>query len=82
MAPWCSEDKDLSLTLSVADDYVLDPKNPRKTGYKFSLAVYNRCGGEGVSNSITFEEAVHNLESKNISYFLLYPRYTKYIGGI
>lgn len=63
MAPWCSEEKDLSLTLSVADDYVLDPKNPKKTGYKFSIAVYNRCGGQGVSNSITFEEAVHNLEN-------------------
>ena len=68
MSPWCSEAKDLSLTLSVADDYAIDHKNPKNTGYKFSMAIYNRCGGKGPSDSITFEEAVQNLESKYQSF--------------
>lgn len=63
MAPWCSTEMDLSLTLTVADDYAFDPKNQQNTGYGFSLAIYNRCGDKGMGKSLTFEEAIQNLEN-------------------
>ena len=49
----------MSVSLTVSSDYVYDPKNP---GYDFSLAVYNKCGQPGSGKSITFEEAVKNIE--------------------
>lgn len=56
IGPRCSEDLNISFTLAVPDDYEFDRNN---TGYKFSLAVYNKCGEE---KSMTFEEAIKHLE--------------------
>lgn len=56
IGPSCSEDLNISFTLSVPDDYEFDRKS---LGYEFSLAIYNKCGEE---ESMTFEEAIKHLE--------------------
>ena len=61
MMPWCSTDMDMTVTFEATSAYVYDPKNP---GYDFSLAVYNKCGQLDDGISISFEEAIKNLESK------------------
>lgn len=58
--PWCSDEMTMSVTLTTASDYVYDPKNP---SYKFTLAVYNKCGQPNIGRSITFEQALENLDN-------------------
>lgn len=60
MMPWCSTDMDMTVTFEATSAYVYDPKNP---GYDFSLAVYNKCGQLDDGISISFEEAIKNLEN-------------------
>lgn len=60
LEPWCSDDMTMSVTLKIANNYVFDPKNP---GFDFSLAVYNKCGQHDSEKSISFEEAIKNLEN-------------------
>ena len=62
LQPVCSDDTSLSITLTVASDYVFDPKTP---GYDFSLAVYNKCDGQ----SISFDEAAQLNEGMLITHF-------------
>ena len=58
--PWCSEEFSMSLSLTVASDYVNDPQNP---GFDFSISVYNKCGQpDSGRRSITYEEAAKNLD--------------------
>lgn len=63
---WCVTEMTLSASLTVAIDYEFKPDMP---GFDFSLAVSNDCqkpdsGSDG--NSITFEEALEHLDSKEL----------------
>lgn len=65
----CSDDVMVDVALSHATGYKFNKTNPN---YKFKLNVYNKCGPKGDVVSLTFDQAIKEVDGMWITCVVLY----------